>query len=160
MPASELDLSKVCPDFPEFTRYGIPLELVSAELLVVLQRLRGLSGAPIIPSPDPRGWARLDGPATSRHYAVGRLSDAGDVFPARSWLREVWACAMDIREVGGLGVYACTRGPDGASWPMLHLDLRPRYGEPRVLWARDVRGAYWYRSSSPREFWRVFSMLE
>lgn len=63
--------------------------------------LREASGLPLIPSPVHDGWARTSGSKGSRHYAVGRLSDAGDIFPARGRLMECGLRAQERTEIGG-----------------------------------------------------------
>jgi len=154
MRASELSFKRDYPSFPEFAQYELPLHLVNAEVVSVLQRLRDMSGIPITPSPVPEGWARTSGSVGSRHYAVGRLSDAGDVFPARGRLLECWIRAQQIQEIGGLGLYIDTNGPDGLPWPMMHLDLRQT--ATRTFWIRTEKIAYHYLHSSPVTFWRMF----
>ena len=135
MKASELNQDMDYPSFPEFKKYNIPLDRVDAALIIVLQRLRTVSGVPIYPSPLPDAWARMSGSATSRHYAVDRLSDAGDMFPERGRFMELFFRAQQMPEIGGIGVYADTTGPDGKPWPMLHIDLRP-VDRCRTIWAR------------------------
>jgi len=144
MNASTLDPSAY-HSFPEFAEYGIPLDLVSASLLVTLQRIRDKTGIPIIPSPVHAGWARTNGSETSRHYAVGRLSDAGDIFPDRGRFLELYLHLQQVSDIGGIGIYADTNGPDGEPWPMIHFDLRPV--DLRVFWARD--GQYYSLAKDP-----------
>jgi len=79
MKASELTYKQNYPDFPEFAEYSIPLEHVSAALIITLQSIRTKTGISIYPSPVKSGWVRFDGSKASRHYAVDRLSDAGDL---------------------------------------------------------------------------------
>lgn len=133
MNATSLDFKTDYPSFPEFAKYGIPLELVDADFILFLQEIRNNSGVPIQPSPVRGGWARTDGSTTSRHYAVGRLSDAGDLFPARGRFVELFHNILKYHRTGGVGIYADTNGPDGKPWPMLHLDMR----SGRVIWGRD-----------------------
>ena len=142
MRASELDPATDYPSFPEFKKYGTPMDLIDADLILVLQRLRAMSGIPIIPSPDTEGWARTRGDHDSRHYAVDRLSDAGDIFPSRGRCLDLFLRAQQMQEIGGIGIYSDTRGPDGNPWPMIHIDLRPYYRK-RTIWARS--GAVWGR---------------
>jgi len=122
----------------EFTKKGIDIELIQPRLLWVMDDIRDALGYPIYPSTAPGAWGRTDGPDTSRHYAVDRKADAGDVFPARGRAGQAWMEAIKHPDVGGLGFYMDTRGPDGQEWPMLHIDLRP--GET-TLWCR-VRRSY------------------
>ena len=154
MKASELD-PLVYHSFPEFAEYGIPLELVSAALITTLQHVRDKTGIPITPSPVHEGWARTSGSKTSRHYAVDRLSDAGDIFPARGRCLELWARLLETSNIGAVGLYSDTRGVDGAPWPMIHLDLRKT--RQKVLWVRD--GDYYYLPQNQIDFWRVVSKI-
>jgi len=153
--ASELVPERDYPSFPEFREFQLPLHLVDADVLRVLQRLRDLSGVPIIPSPVYEGWARKSGHTTSRHYAVGRLSDAADIFPVRGGLLECWLRAQEISEINGLGLYCDTVGPDGRPWPMMHFDLRP---QPRMFWVR-IDSTYFNLFRSPASFWRTFKYI-
>ena len=122
---------------PNFSPDEFPpgeLALTSPGLLSALQSLRHACGIPIKPSPVKGGLARTDGSSTSRHYAVGRKSDAIDIFPKEKPLL-VWQQA--VRLFGGVGVYHDTKGPSGYSDVMLHVDMRPS----TVWWCR-VDGKY------------------
>jgi len=154
MKASELD-PQAYHSFPEFADYGLPLELISASLLVTLQTVRTRTGIPIIPSPLPAGWARTSGSVTSRHYAVGRLSDAADVFPVKGRCLELWLRLLETSNIGAVGIYADTSGPDGTPWPLIHFDLRET--RQKVLWARD--GDYFYFPQARIDFWRVIDEI-
>ena len=154
MKASQLSLSTDYPAFPEFHDYETPLESLDARVLLILQQIRYALGQPIYPSPARGAWVRLTGDTASRHYAVGRLSDAGDIFPERGYLMQCWLVAQEMKDIGGLGIYADTHGPDGGLWPMLHFDLRPGR---RVFWARD--GDYFYLPQNRVDFWRVIKEI-
>lgn len=130
-PASELDFDREVFHFSQHEFPAETLDNVSADLVFALDKLRDQFGDVIHPSPLAAGWYRKDGSSTSRHYAVGRLSDAGDVFPQGDVLR-AWVVAQSIPEIGGIGLYFDTNGPNGEPWPMMHIDLRPQ----RLLWAR------------------------
>lgn len=155
MNATKLNQKKDYPNFPEFKEFNIPLKFIHKDLIITLQKLRNLSSIPITPSPISAGWARLNGSSTSRHYAVNRLSDAGDIFPARGKLMTCWTHAQAMPNIGGLGLYSDTKGVDGYSHLMLHIDLR---SHPRVYWVRE-NGRYWYLHSNPREFWRAVASI-
>lgn len=129
------------------------LHRMQPALIVQLDALRERLGQPIHPSPLPDGWARTTGSTTSRHYAVNRLSDAGDVFPEGD-IRDAWLAACGIRAFGGIGVYFDTHFR-GRPWPMLHVDLRP--GE-RIMWAR-IGGRYVYPHRSPAERDTFFELM-
>lgn len=128
------------------------LEHLDPALIGQLDELRQRLGRPIYPSPLAGAWARFDGSTTSRHYAVGRLSDAGDIFPAGD-VREAWLIAQDL-PFGGIGIYFDTLYQN-RPWPMLHLDLRPN----RVLWARVSRNRYIYPANSDAERDLFFDLL-
>lgn len=149
MKASHLSLSDDYPAFPEFADYETPLECLDARVLTTLQQIRYVLGQPIYPSPVRGAWVRLTGPATSRHYAVGRLSDAGDIFPERGYIMQCWLAAQEMKQVGGLGLYTDTHGPDGGPWPMMHFDLRPGR---RLFWVRE-NGNYHYLKQDSTAFW-------
>lgn len=150
MRASELHKSEY-KDFPEFEKYGIPLQYIDAALISLLQQIRTRTGIPIIPSPVREGWVRFDGSKTSRHYASNRLSDAGDIFPQRERVTELWLRMQAVKRIGAIGLYADTKGPDGKPWPMIHFDLRET--KDKILWARD--GNYYYLPQNREEFWRT-----
>lgn len=127
---------------------------LSAGLILELQHLRKLSGVPMIPSPVLAGWHRTTGSRASRHYAVDRMSDAGDLFPARGRALEVWLHAQACR-FGGFGLYGDTTGPEGSRQVMLHLDKRDG---PRIYWCR-WNGIYYTWNRDPASFWRVFEYI-
>lgn len=159
IPASKLQEKHHYPDFPEYREYGIDLSLVDAELIHVLQHLRTDSRIPITPSPARGAWGRLTGSTGSRHYAIDRLSDAGDIFPQRGHVLDLWTAAQAFRPrmIGGIGLYADTNGPDGQPWPMMHLDLRPE----RLMWASekiDGLRKYYYQPINS-SFWRVVERI-
>lgn len=133
------------------------LENIDNELVLGLDEYRQRLGHPLVPSPLAGAWYRKDGSKTSRHYAVGRLSDAGDVFPQCD-IRDALLVALHCDWWGGIGVYLDTNGPNGKPQPMLHLDLRPQ----RQLWLR-YQGQYIYplRSANERRrFWVLLGGLD
>jgi len=137
------------------SEWGRPdeLERVDARLLHALDEYREHLGRPLHPSPAPGAWARGEGSPGSRHYAVGRLADAGDLFPEAP-LRTAWRVAVQSRLFGGIGLYVDTHFR-GVRWPMLHLDLR----EERIWWAR-VEGRYVYpqqEGEAEDEFFRLLA---
>jgi len=156
MKASNLILSKDFPHFPELIDYDIPLELLDARVVTTLQKIRYVFGRAMHPTPDKEGWARLDGSKTSQHYAVGRLSKAGDFFPERGYMMECWLVAQQIKDVMGIGLYLDTKGIDGAEWPMMHYDLRN--SGKRVFWARD-KGEYYTLGLDDEGFWQCINKL-
>ena len=128
------------PDFSHI-RYFKPEEFPPGELPLADQRIlsaldayRGLLGRTIVPSPIKGALARPDASAKgSRHYAIGRQSDAVDCFPSGNVV-DAWRVAVMSGLFGGIGYYL-----DTMLGPMLHLDLRPE----RLWWAR-IKGEYYY----------------
>ena len=116
------------------------LENTSAELLLVINELRMEWMEPIHPSRHPNGWARFRGSKSSRHYAVDRLSDAGDIFPVGNVIG-FWQLCLRHPKIGGVGIYFDTNRSLLQPGPMIHVDLRPN----KLLWSR-IRGKYFYFS--------------
>lgn len=83
----------------------------------------------VYPSPVSGALARFKGSKTSRHYAIGRLSDACDIF-CNCQISKAWTMALQF--FTGVGVYFDTHYK-GVSWPMLHVDSRPK----TLIWYRD-----------------------
>lgn len=142
-------------DFPED-----PNRNADPVLIQNLQAFRKWHGSYIYPSPVSGALARFeDEDADSRHYAVGRQSDAVDVFaenPAAAFLLAV-TCGL----WGAVGIYTNTRYRKQA-WPMLHLDCRP-YGvghsqEHLLVWHRDHNG-YHYPQYEQAALDRLYSHL-
>lgn len=151
MKAADLDFTRDVTHFAPSEFPGDALNHVDADLVLGLDELRDMLDSPILPSPVLAGWYRTSGSQNSEHYAVGRLSRAGDVFPDSNIVHALLT-AMRQRAWGGIGVYLDTTGPNGQPWPMLHLDLRR--GE-QVLWMRLPGDRYIYPQSSAgarREF--------
>lgn len=156
MKASKLNLNRDYPNFPELVSYEIPLHLMDAQVILNLQELRNIFGRPIIPSPVKAGWARTHGSTTSQHYAVGRLSTAGDIFPEVGHCLSCWLVAQQIPEIKGLGLYLDTKGINGKFWPMLHFDIRNT--DKRVFWIRD-NGNYYTLGRHDTNFWQGIAKL-
>jgi hypothetical protein len=99
---------------------------------------RAITNVSWYPSKTSGALARFDGSKTSRHYAVGRLSDAMDFFPARNadlrwFLYQLIGCGL----FGGIGVYFDKTGYSFSSDIMFHVDCRrPAMGFP-LVWFRD-----------------------
>lgn len=125
------------------------LKLVSAQVLQELDHLRDRCGFALHPSQLSDGWARTTGSTTSRHYAGGGLSIAGDFFPAGDVL-ECWVKAVEMPHWGGFGVYLDTNLNEKQPRAMMHLDLRTG---PRVFWVRNEIGDYIYKHENPQRFW-------
>jgi len=147
-----MDWSKIsyfkASEFPES-----PDKYASERLIETLDIWREFLGHRIYPSPAPGALARLDGDPNSRHYAVGRLSDAVDVFPDCG-IREAWLAAIRSQMWGGIGVYFDTHFK-GKPWPMLHLDLRPG---ATAVWYRS-NGQYGSPMNNPSDLQKLFGLL-
>ena len=141
---ASVDIFKKIKHFKEGEFPKGVIHLMNPEILIALDILREKSGVSIYPSLDPGGWARTDGSRTSRHYAVGRLSDACDIFPKKD-VYHVFRIAQEMK-FGGIGIYFDTKKTYRQPGPMLHIDLRPN----RILWARDIGGKYIYPSKSEK----------
>ena len=132
MSAHELNFMRDYPSFPEFKNNGFDMSKIDKKLILKLQKKRNSTDIPIIPSPLRDGWYRLSGSSASRHYAVNRRSDAGDLFVKRGCIIDFWLDCVKDSEIGGIGLYFDTTGPDGKFWPMIHIDLR----QNKTLWVR------------------------
>lgn len=134
------------------------LDLLDARVVFVLDDLRNRLGKGIYPSPLKGAWVRESGSPTSRHYAVNRLSDAGDFFTDAHVL-DAFLHAQAISDIGGVGVYLDTFYR-GVPQPMMHIDLR-QHGSftHRQFWLRWA-GTYYYpmRGGVHREqFWKLLA---
>jgi len=158
MRASELNFKEHYPNFPEFAENGIDLSLTDARTITTLQTMRVVFGRAIWPGVYQANWGRAYGSETSEHYAGGgRLSTAGDVFPARGYALEFCLVAQQFPLVRGLGLYLDTDGPlDGKRMAMVHFDLRAT--SERVFWVRRNR-IYSTLYGAPDEFWKGVEML-
>lgn len=122
-------------EFPEDPRqHAVPA------LIARLDEWRNTLGVPIHPSPVPGALARFHGSEKSRHYAVGRKSDAVDVFVEGSQAA-AWMAALPL--FGGVGFYIDT-AYKGKQRPMFHVDLRP---EP-LYWLRSGGSKYTYANTT------------
>ena len=130
MQASKLNWSDIqhfkASEFPS----GV-LDSVDSKLIHTLDAFRKLLGAIVTPSPVAEGWVRKSGSKSSQHYAVDRLSLAGDVFPNC----DIFYAALIAVQAGftGVGIYFDTK-LNGNPKPMLHVDMRDG---PLVMWVRD-----------------------
>lgn len=144
---NKIDWSKV----NHFTAKEFPDEVlddVEPKFIYALDKFREKLGFQVIPSPLIDGWVRLTGSKTSRHYAVGRKSDAGDVFPQCDLF---YAMVIAIQcGFTGIGLYFDTTRKDKPE-PMLHLDMREGQA---VIWRRD-NGKY--TTIFPRPYQTVFN---
>lgn len=141
----------------EWPDHQTTLTYMDFSLILALDAFRReFCNVPLTPSPVIAGWYRLDGSKTSQHYAVGRLSLAGDLFPKYD-ARRVFLLAMTCGLFTGIGFYNDTNGPDGNPQYMIHVDKRTKGG--RIVWARD-NGDYVYPANGgeqERRFWEVLN---
>ncbi|NCU32550.1 MAG: hypothetical protein EOM23_06380 [Candidatus Moranbacteria bacterium] len=155
MSAHELNSIRDYPSFPEFKNNGFDMSKIDKRLILKLQKKRNSTGIPIIPSPLREGWYRLSGSSASRHYAVNRASDAGDLFVKRGNIIDFWLECVKDNDIGGIGLYFDTTGPDGKPWIMMHIDLRPG---KRAMWIRD-EGKYYSINRDKKAFWNAFKKV-
>lgn len=134
--SADVDWGKIDHFGPHEWPEGV-LDHLNPQLIYTLDVFRSRLHRPVYPSPLSGAWARQSGSSTSRHYAVDRQSDAGDVFPDCS-IGNAFLVACGINDIGGIGVYFDTQYK-GERWPMMHIDLR----ESPEFWAR-INGSYYY----------------
>lgn len=105
---------------------------------------RYYTGVPWYPSMADGSVARFEGNKTSRHYAIGRYSDALDFFiddytDPRWFIFKLTSLGL----FGGIGIYFDTKDNNGIDNLMYHVDCRPiSMGYP-LVWYRD-KGEYTY----------------
>ena len=130
------------------------LEHMNASVIWALSKLRNRLPADhsIMPSPVPAGHVHHNYSGSRHSTKKGeRLSDATDVFMSWGHVWGAWMEAIQLPEIGGLGIYMDTRW----GWkrmPMLHIDTRPN----RVMWVRS-EGIYTYYHSSPVMFHKALA---
>jgi len=111
-----------------------------------LDDLRNKYGKPIYPSPVIGALARFDGSKTSRHYSVGRQSDAIDVFIGGRDYLEFYHLLI-AEGIGGIGIYPDTKFRN-QPWPMFHIDLRPN--TIPMIWSRTEFYTYPHKHQTDR----------
>lgn len=126
-------------EFPE----GV-LANLDAEFIRTLSKFRDNLGSELYPSPLPDGWVRTKGSKGSQHYAVGRLSTAGDVFLSESQDPRT-AFTRACQYFKGVGIYYDTIY-EGKPRIMLHIDTR----DTATTWCRH-KGNYIYPNKSKAE---------
>ena len=122
--------------------FNVDFNLVNPKLIYTLDTFRELYGKRIYPSPVDGAIARTYGSRSSRHYAIGRKSDAIDLFMEGD-IREMFILPLLSKLWGGVGIYFDTFYKD-RPWPMVHLDLRS--GNLTTYWYRK-KGEYYYPKS-------------
>ena len=99
------------------------LKRTEAKVLETLQMLRSKWDNYIFPSMHPLGWARTDKKYSySEHYAIGRLSTAGDFFPAGN-VFQFWLMCQSFPEIGEIGIYFDTNRTKTQPGPMIHISI-------------------------------------
>lgn len=121
------------------------LEKTSALFIERLAEYRAALGKAITPSPLLAGWIRTSGSESSRHYAVDRLSDAGDIFLSKGTDAR-YAFTLACQFFNGVGIYYDTQLSKDEPRIMLHVDMRPT----PTVWARH-RGEYLYPARGGRD---------
>ena len=105
------------------------IDLTDPRLFYKLNDYRADLDFKVHPPPVHGALARESGKATSRHFAIGKLSTAVDFFPDCD-IKQAWLCT--IHYFGGVGVYFDTCYKH-RKWCMLHGDLR----QNQTLWYRE-----------------------
>lgn len=137
-------------NFPELQ--DLDLTDMDARFILKLQRFREFSKIPMVPSPIQEGWTRYDDASkTSQHYAVKRLSTAGDLFPVHRRSIDCFLSAISFPGINGIGIYTDTQ-LNGKPHIMIHLDIRDLSPMGKAIWVR-ANGRYYFKDSM--YFWRV-----
>ena len=105
------------------------IDLTDPRLFKTLNKFRTDLNYPVYPSSDKGALARKYGKATSKHYAIGKLSTAVDFFPDCDIKRALF---VTVHYFGGVGLYFDTHFKH-RKWVMLHGDLR----QNQVIWWRE-----------------------
>jgi hypothetical protein len=126
------------------------IDLTEPRLFKTLDGFRVDLGYPIYPSPVKGALAREYGSKTSRHYAIGRLSTAVDIFPDCSVYH---AFIIATQYFGGVGVYFDTHFK-GRKWIMLHVDLR----QTKTHWYRDDH--IYHTLNTEKDYNKLFKRLK
>lgn len=140
---------------PNFKKSEFPkgaLDNLSANHMLKVQAFRTALNQALFPSPVTDGWFRKTGSKDSRHYAVGRLSDACDVFLSLDTDAR-FAFLLACQFFAGVGIYYDTQLA-GEPRIMLHLDSR----ETPVVWCRH-KGEYLYPAKGGRDADIFFYLL-
>lgn len=135
-----IDWSKI-PNFKRSEFREDPNKYAKPQLVYKLQDLRNYLGNRIHPSPVEGSLARFSGSEDSRHYAVGRKSDAIDIF-VEGYPLHNWVLLLESRLFTGLGLYLDTEYNDN-DWVMFHGDLRVPDNYEVFIWVRYA-GEYYY----------------
>lgn len=156
--ASSLDWNLI-ENFSKTEFSHTDLMLIKGSLILELQAYRVLLGHKVFPSPNKNGWARESGSRTSRHFAIGRLCDAGDIFPD-CHIAEAFLAAVRCN-FGGIGIYLDTKYR-GEPKPMLHVDMRPMSNQ--VMWLRETidgkeKYTYFYPHKNPAVLCEILKKL-
>lgn len=119
-PASNLHWDSI-PNFSESEFKGVDLTRLDERVVLRAQDFRENLGRSVFPSIVAGAFVRTRGRRTSRHYAEGRFSDAGDFF-TKGHIIDAFHIAIETG-YGGIGLYLDTQFRS-MPWPMIHLDLR------------------------------------
>jgi len=160
---SSIDWNKIRYFDPTKDNFSEDPNEADPALIYAIDEFRHILGRSVYPSPVKGALARMTGSVNSRHYAVGRKTDAIDVFPSGD-IKLAWLVAVTSGLFGGVGLYPFTHFKD-KPWPMLHLDMRPfeRDGgkdNHTLLWLRDDSDSYWFPQRSERHRDVFFKLLD
>lgn len=112
------------------------LDHLNPSVIYAADALRQRIGLRLGVSPVTGAEARFGGNPNSRHYAIGRQSDALDLLfiDGNANPAEVWAAALQIPEIGGFGYYPGWRNARGQVVGGIHIDTRPRSAGRPATW--------------------------
>lgn len=123
------------------------LKLLDRGLLELADHVRISLKSVMIPSPAKGAFARTTGSKRSKHYAVGRLSTAGDFFIPSLSVEEIFVKMSMMEGLDGVGIgFYTNKSLYGNNVPMIHLDIR----ESKLIWFEDKSGRYFDSSQIAR----------
>lgn len=123
-------------------------EMISFDLLYALDKLRGILGSAIYPSPASGAIVRpYEGGSKSWHCIIPGRNKYGmaiDLFPTISII-DTALVAVSIPEIQGIGIYPFWRWGAKELIGGVHIDIRPpKASGEKVVWWRDAEGVYRY----------------
>ena len=102
------------------------LDNMDEGIILAMSELRGVTGAPMWPSPIPRAHVRKSGNSMHSTKEGTRLSMATDFFIHWHDFLNVYTQAIRHPEIAGVGFYNAMRfrSEEPGEWCMVHIDLR------------------------------------
>jgi len=136
---------------------ALAIPKMEPEVFELCYAVRDVSGAPMVPSPDPEAHVRYtDGNSL---HCIGldgsKKSEATDLFILNAIdVPNVWVQAQRVKALGGFGIYFDTKLA-GKTTTMIHVDLRNR----RTLWLcpSEKKRRYVYYNADPVLFMNLLA---